>query len=118
MTEDEDLLNILLWRYRARKQWCKWDPMMDQYQNYLAQDAVGNGFNMQLHDNVWFPDGIPLQFLTMHHTKDTVLADSIVHTISKLASIAAMPPGYIAYNRSWYANRTTLPSGSRPCLLV
>jgi hypothetical protein len=25
MSEDEDLLNILLWRYKAPKQWCKWD---------------------------------------------------------------------------------------------
>lgn len=27
MTEDEDMLNILLWRYRKHKQWCKLDPM-------------------------------------------------------------------------------------------
>ena len=25
MGEDEDILNIMLWRYKALKQWCKWD---------------------------------------------------------------------------------------------
>ena len=29
MAEDEDLLNILLWRYSALKQWCKWDVEPD-----------------------------------------------------------------------------------------
>jgi hypothetical protein len=94
---------------------------MDQYQNYLEQDATGNGFNMELHDTMWFPKGIPLLFLAMHNTKITEVADGMVNKISKATSTAVLPSSYIVYNRKWYSNPTTLPantSRNRPCLLV
>ena len=100
MTEDEDVLNILLWRYRKHKQWCKWDPMPNQYINYLDQDAVGNGFNMQLHDTVWYPY-VPI---AQHGTvRQTAVCPACLRVLEQMvggAIIASVPLSRTPHHRT------------------
>jgi len=77
--EDEDLLNILLWRYKAHKQWCKWDLEPSIY-----QDFVNGASRLEtMKDTRWYPDGVPLVLLSMHNTKNTIETDKLLHTILK-----------------------------------
>jgi hypothetical protein len=54
MAEDEDVLNILLWRYRAQKLWCKWDVEPDIFEKYLIQQTAGQETMI---DGRWFTEG-------------------------------------------------------------
>ena len=40
MYEDEDLMNIMLWRYKKNKQWCKWDLEPGIYNEYRFFDCL------------------------------------------------------------------------------
>ena len=69
--------------------------------------------------------GIPLLFLTMHNTKNTVEADMILDRLSKTAGGA--PDRYIAFNGSWFGGPGSATGGLlnddsnmqfRPCILV
>ena len=100
MAEDEDLLNIMLWRYKALKLWCKWDVEPDIFQKMLAQDT--NQETMR--DGKWFPDGIPLVILTMHNTKHTVVIDKM---LGKLAREGAAN-GYLYYKGKYYDSAAAL----------
>jgi hypothetical protein len=62
MQEDEDLLNILLWRYKKHKQWCKWDLEPNLYEQFIHNQNNIDGMS----DTRFYPDGVPLVFLSMH----------------------------------------------------
>lgn len=64
MSEDEDMLNVALWRAKVQKAWCKYD---------LFPDLFTRAHNMDqdiYHDNKWYPEGIPLVFYSIHGSKE------------------------------------------------
>lgn len=63
MREDEDMLNVGLWRDNVEKQWCKFDLEPGLYRQ-------GGDMDPRLYyDSKWFPQGIPVLFISMHNTK-------------------------------------------------
>lgn len=81
-SEDEDLLNVLLWRNNATKQWCKWDVEFALYEDYLSMNT-----NMPTYqDSVWYKSGIPLVFIGMHNTKDPIATDKLLGRIRREGS--------------------------------
>merc|ERR1711908_113105 len=78
MGEDEDLLNVLLWRYRKYKLWCKWDLEKGLYSNFL-----NNRVRDVMADARWFPKGVPLVFVAMHNTKEVIDSNDVLHRIMK-----------------------------------
>eukprot|EP00039_Didymoeca_costata_P004307 m.72583 g.72583 ORF g.72583 m.72583 type:complete len:682 (-) comp12336_c0_seq1:18-2063(-) len=111
MNEDEDLLNVLLWRHRKYKLWCKWDLEWGLFPHYYGQSQSD-----RMVDSVWFKDGVPLMFLGAHNTKNTIGTDTL---INKLARVRP-PPGYIHLKGKYYASpeefRAEYPD--IPCLLA
>lgn len=65
---DEDLLNFASWADGLTKQWCKFDiPQLSSWDAYLMQADVAS--ENQGVDSKYFPNGIPLWFVTSHSTK-------------------------------------------------
>ncbi|CAE8699006.1 unnamed protein product [Polarella glacialis] len=63
MWEDEDMMNVNLWRDQANKTWCKFDLEPALY-------LVRRGLNQDMYfDPKWYPKGLPILFLSMHNTK-------------------------------------------------
>jgi len=69
LLEDEDLLNVALWAEpSARKQWCKFDvPALDEFGIYVK---TLEPYPRMFPDSKYYPNGIPLMFLTAHNAKD------------------------------------------------
>jgi len=113
MSEDEDLLNILLWRHKAPKQWCKWDVEPGLYRSFLAQSTS----QTMMPDKKWYPGGVPLVYLTMHNTKETVETDKLLKTMINGAS-----DKYLYFNHKYYGNAEELQAANdlskAPCTLV
>merc|ERR1719188_2847458 len=63
MQEDEDMLNVASWRDGVEKQWCKFDlePGLYTMRYGLEQDIYM--------DPYWYPNGVPVLFLSSHNTK-------------------------------------------------
>lgn len=130
MAEDGDLLNILLWRYKRHKQWCKWDLEPDLYQGFLDdyqktlefgptwKPSHGRNGNWAMSDRIWYPDGIPLVFLAVHNTKDTLATDKLLSTILKRGASSR----YLYFNGTYYDEPSKLRAGENvgnvPCILV
>jgi len=72
--EDEDMLNVLLWRNNATKQWCKWDVEPSLYEDFLKLNTNQPSYS----DTVWYKNGIPLVFIGMHNTKDPIATDKLL----------------------------------------
>merc|ERR1712203_362017 len=63
MQEDEDMLNVASWRDGVEKQWCKFDLEPGLY-------TVSYGLDQKMYsDPYWYPNGVPLLFLSSHNTK-------------------------------------------------
>jgi hypothetical protein len=76
MQEDEDMLNVGLWRDGVHKEWCKYDlefglfKMRYDLENRLYWDAK------------WYPEGIPVIFISMHNTKRFEETDWILYLVA------------------------------------
>merc|ERR1719291_249555 len=69
MNEDEDMLNVLLWRAGVTKAWCKFD-------NYPQLFLKAGNLPADLYqDPRWYPTGLPLILLSAHATKDVDYTD-------------------------------------------
>jgi len=115
LAEDEDLLNIMLWRYQALKQWCKWDVEPDIFDRYLKQET--NGQETMI-DTKWYPEGVPLVIVTMHNTKHTVVIDKMLGRLAR----EGFPDGYLFFKGKYYANpeamQAAVDMSKAPCLLI
>lgn len=115
MAEDEDILNILLWRYRAQKLWCKWDVEPDIFEKYLLQQTAGQETMV---DGRWFQDGVPLVIVTMHNTKHTAVIDTL---LGKLAR-QGFPDKYLFWKGKYYSDPAALRAeqdmSKAPCILI
>eukprot|EP00039_Didymoeca_costata_P017607 m.326602 g.326602 ORF g.326602 m.326602 type:complete len:727 (-) comp16560_c0_seq7:253-2433(-) len=113
MSEDEDLLNILLWRYKATRQWCKWDVEPGLYERFLSQAP-----NDAMSDRKWYPNGVPLVFVSMHNTKETVQTDALLKRIVKQGA----PDTYLHYKGKYFPGPEQLEKefdmSNMGCLLV
>jgi len=113
MREDEDLLNILLWRYGKHKLWCKWDLEKGLYNNFL---------NGRVHDEMkdakWFHSGVPLVFVAMHNTKEVVDSDAVLHRIMTEGA----NPNYLYFDKKFYptpeAFKAQVSMDDKPCILI
>merc|ERR1740121_13518 len=76
MREDEDMLNVNLWRDKSRKDWCKFDLEPDLFKNLAMQNNL-------YHDASWYPEGIPVVFISMHNTKAFESTDWLLSVIAK-----------------------------------
>lgn len=72
MEEDEDMLNVALWRAGVQKAWCKFD-------NYPQLYVKGREIPPDLYrDSRWYPEGLPILFYSSHATKDFEYTDWLV----------------------------------------
>jgi len=75
MYEDEDMMNVNLWRHQVTKAWCKFDLEPNLF--ILRRSLTTNIY----FDPKWYPDGMPLLFLSMHNTKSADPADWMLHIL-------------------------------------
>lgn len=117
MGEDEDLLNILLWRYKALKLWCKWDVDPGVYEDYLLQKSPD-----PMKDTKWFPNGIPKVFLGIHNTKNTVDTDNLLSKMLRMEGEGQTPSGYLEFKGKFYSSPAAFHAEhdmkDAPCILV
>jgi len=99
MYEDEDMLNVGLWRDGAVKEWCKFDLEWELYKQRFEVDVD------MMHDTKWYPDGVPLVFLSMHNTKTF---ESIDWMLSWIARCHVLQPNLDACPRGAAAPPTCL----------
>eukprot|EP00039_Didymoeca_costata_P031614 m.35639 g.35639 ORF g.35639 m.35639 type:complete len:630 (+) comp8918_c0_seq1:76-1965(+) len=119
MSEDEDLLNILLWRHKALKQWCKWDVEPDIFDKYLRQETANQE---TMKDSKWYPEGVPLVIVTMHNTKHTEVIDTMLGRLAR----EGFPEAYLFFKDKYYSSPDALvqdhqelfDAGKIPCILV
>mmetsp|Transcript_92056 Transcript_92056/g.286967 ORF Transcript_92056/g.286967 Transcript_92056/m.286967 type:complete len:297 (+) Transcript_92056:498-1388(+) len=77
MREDEDMLNVGLWRDDVDKQWCKFDLEWGLYRH-------GPDYERRLYyDAKWYPDGVPIVFVSMHNTKRFEETDSLLSLLAR-----------------------------------
>jgi len=77
MAEDEDMLNVGLWRDDVDKQWCKYD---------LEWGLYRHGYDMDkrlYYDPKWYPDGVPVLFVSMHNTKRFEETDTLLSLLAR-----------------------------------
>eukprot|EP00930_Biecheleria_cincta_P028766 TRINITY_DN20051_c0_g2_i1.p1 TRINITY_DN20051_c0_g2~~TRINITY_DN20051_c0_g2_i1.p1 ORF type:complete len:746 (-),score=105.77 TRINITY_DN20051_c0_g2_i1:38-2275(-) len=92
--EDEDMLNVELWLANATKAWCKFDlePELFIYRHWLARRLYS--------DPRWYPDGVPLMFLSAHNTKDFEKTDVLLSLLAQCSI-----PGVVNRSKcSWSKN--------------
>merc|ERR1712217_430546 len=77
MLEDEDMLNVQLWSFNATKQWCKFDLEPTLYTIRRRLEL------RQYYDPRWYPDGIPLQFISAHNTKNFEPTDTLLMLLAQ-----------------------------------
>jgi len=81
MIEDEDMLNVNLWRDGADKAWCKFDLEPSLFlQRY--------GLDKKIYaDPQWYPDGVPLLFLSSHNTKNFESTDWLLALLARCSKV-------------------------------
>lgn len=79
MIEDEDMLNVALWRDGVDKAWCKFDLEPDLFLTRFGLDQK------MYNDPQWYPDGVPLLFLSSHNTKNFETTDWLLAVLSQCA---------------------------------
>jgi len=77
MMEDEDMFNVGLWRDSAAKDWCKFDLEWG-----LFKDRLQIGDNVYW-DSKWYPNGLPIVFISMHNTKQFEQTDWLLSLLAK-----------------------------------
>ena len=116
MHEDEDMLNVLLWRHEARKMWCKFDLEPDLFAELYDKGHPPS--NYMYDDAKWFKDGVPLVFLTMHNAKDASRIDRDLGRLMRRPPSAA----YIVYRGKLWQDKEELSKDMNahpaPCILV
>ncbi|CAJ1365428.1 unnamed protein product [Effrenium voratum] len=64
MWEDEDMMNVNLWRHKVSKAWCKFDLEPNLF---LLRKSLDRNIYF---DPKWYPEGVPVLFLSIHNTKN------------------------------------------------
>ncbi|CAK9110208.1 unnamed protein product [Durusdinium trenchii] len=77
MNEDEDMMNVGLWRDSAKKEWCKFDL---EWALYKERFEVAD---KSMSDSKWYPDGVPLAYLSMHNTKQFEVTDWLLSWLAR-----------------------------------
>merc|ERR1719253_982963 len=75
MIEDEDMLNVNLWRDGVDKAWCKFDIEPGLFIERARLDK-----NMYS-DPIWYPDGMPILFISSHNTKGFEATDWLLNLL-------------------------------------
>eukprot|EP00405_Crypthecodinium_cohnii_P039226 CAMPEP_0206548936 /NCGR_PEP_ID=MMETSP0325_2-20121206/14170_1 /ASSEMBLY_ACC=CAM_ASM_000347 /TAXON_ID=2866 /ORGANISM="Crypthecodinium cohnii, Strain Seligo" /LENGTH=846 /DNA_ID=CAMNT_0054048491 /DNA_START=93 /DNA_END=2633 /DNA_ORIENTATION=- len=76
MNEDEDMMNVALWRDTATKDWCKYDLEWGLFTDGRVLAST------MYHDLKWYPDGLPIIFTSMHNTKAFESADALMSLLT------------------------------------
>eukprot|EP00434_Breviolum_minutum_P005690 symbB.v1.2.005013.t1/scaffold288.1/size478366/43 len=77
MLEDEDMLNVGLWRDMAKKEWCKFDLEWALFKERLEVA------DKNMADSKWYPDGVPLVYISMHNTKQFEVTDWLLSWLAR-----------------------------------
>ncbi|CAE7219870.1 folE [Symbiodinium natans] len=72
MWEDEDMMNVNLWRHKVNNSWCKFDLEPNLFLLRRSLDK------RMYFDPKWYPDGMPVLFLSIHNTKNFDPADLLL----------------------------------------
>ena len=72
MWEDEDMMNVNLWRHKVNNSWCKFDLEPNLFLLRRSLDK------RMYFDPKWYPDGMPILFLSIHNTKNFDPADVLL----------------------------------------
>eukprot|EP00040_Diaphanoeca_grandis_P027765 m.158876 g.158876 ORF g.158876 m.158876 type:complete len:836 (+) comp31112_c0_seq2:109-2616(+) len=96
LSEDEDLLNVLLWRNNATKQWCKWDIEPALYEDFMTLNTNQPTYS----DTKWYKNGIPLVFVGMHNTKDPIATDKLLGRMRR----EGVSNNYVYHSGTYFSN--------------
>lgn len=96
MSEDEDMLNVGLWRDNVEKQWCKYDLEFGLFKQASNMDP------RLYYDPKWYPDGVPIIFISMHNTKRFEETDSLLTLLARCdrerSKVSCRPSGWAPPN--------------------
>jgi len=93
MNEDEDMMNVALWRDGVTKDWCKYDLEWGLYKDRMKLDK------RMYWDTKWYPDGLPVIFISMHNTKPFEITDWLLSLYARCdiePPKLSCPPGHQA----------------------
>uniref|UniRef100_A0A7S0FC88 Nucleotide-diphospho-sugar transferase domain-containing protein n=2 Tax=Pyrodinium bahamense TaxID=73915 RepID=A0A7S0FC88_9DINO len=77
MMEDEDMLNVMLWKHNVTKAWCKFDLEPSLYMERLPSRLYD--------DPYWYPAGLPVLFFSAHNTKHIGETDELLTLMARCA---------------------------------
>lgn len=113
--EDEDLMNVALWATSgATKQWCKYDIMQpDDFDMYMMQQE---GNDTLFADSKYYPQGIPLVFLTAHAAKLPLISHWWLGRLWDQGSTTRKP---IFHEGKWFSSAQELYAydPALPCMI-
>jgi len=95
MAEDEDMLNVELWKQNLSKAWCKWDLEPGLY----TDDSLSPNLYYDPH---WYPTGLPLLFFSAHNTKHVEETDWLMTLMARCGEPS-------------FRKRTHCPAGVKDC---
>jgi len=100
--EDEDLLNVALWREGASKAWCAYQMggVSFLWENYFPEHAPGP--SPYYNDPRFFPAGVPLGFFFSHAEKEVGKVDKALAMIEEHHHQRGKPPKAFFHNMKFY----------------
>jgi len=100
--EDEDLLNVALWKEGASKAWCAFQMggVSFLWENYYPEHAPGP--SPYYRDPRFFPEGVPLAFYFSHAEKEVAKVDKALEMIEKHHHQGGKPPKAFFHTMKFY----------------
>jgi len=108
ISEDEDLLNVALWKEKATKQWCMYQMGGTSFvwENYYPQHAPGPYPFYE--DPRSYPNGVPIAFYFSHAEKKIEKVDKALSMLQMNDDKNTPRPNYMYHNKKFYGNFTAL----------
>jgi len=102
ISEDEDLLNVALWKEGATKEWCAFQTGGVQFpwENLYAQHPPGP--TPWYEDTRYYPAGVPVAFFFGHAEKDLKRVDEALNWMAKPERANATTPKTFFHNSSFF----------------
>eukprot|EP00419_Tripos_fusus_P055867 CAMPEP_0172802802 /NCGR_PEP_ID=MMETSP1075-20121228/4097_1 /TAXON_ID=2916 /ORGANISM="Ceratium fusus, Strain PA161109" /LENGTH=438 /DNA_ID=CAMNT_0013641119 /DNA_START=56 /DNA_END=1372 /DNA_ORIENTATION=- len=100
--EDEDLLNVALWREGATKAWCMYQMggVGFVWENYFPEHAPGP--SPFYGEPRFFPHGVPLGFFFSHAEKELGKVDQALEMLERHRNTTASPPKAFFHMMKFY----------------
>ncbi|CAJ1373594.1 unnamed protein product [Effrenium voratum] len=104
ISEDEDLLNVALWKEGATKSWCAFQTggINFLWENLYPQHPPGP--SPYYDDPRYFPEGVPVAFYFGHAEKDPKHIDKALQYLAEPSRASMSSPKPFFHNMTFYAS--------------